>query len=80
MNRKTMTILILMLLVAATGCLETAAPAPQVVPIDTAEIKERIRYMKVVQEELVLTRNILMLKVELAKFSAPRATSDPNSE
>jgi hypothetical protein len=77
MNRKTMTILILMLLVAAAGCQEVMAPPPTVVPIDISEIQERIRLMTVVQEELVLTRNILMLKVELAKFRTPR---DPNSE
>lgn len=85
-----MTILILMLLVAAAGCQETAAPAPTVVPIDISDIQERIRLMKVVQEELVLTRNIMMLKVEIAKFrkpsapsaakSAPSTPSDPNNE
>ena len=83
MRRKTITILILLLLVAATGCQEAEAiKAPTVVPIETAELEERIRLMKIVQEELALTRSILMLKADIAKFRAPKAppADKPKSE
>ena len=66
-----------MLLVAAFGCQEATAPEPKVTPIDISEIQERIRLMKVVQEELVLTRNIINLRMDLAKI---KASMDPNNE
>ena len=77
MNRKT--IVIAMLLVAAmlfAGCQVTMTPTdPQAAA--KAEAKkaesdtvERIRTMKIVQEETLLIRDIMLLKAEIAKIQA----------
>jgi len=84
MNRKT--IVIAMLLVAATvfaGCHVTMTPTdPQAAA--KAEAKkaesdtvERIRTMKIVQEETLLIRDIMLLKAEIAKIQAASAPQKP---
>jgi len=80
MNRKT--IVIAMLLVAAmlfAGCQVTMTPTDPLA-VKKAETKkaeadtlERIRTMKIVQEETLLIRDILLLKVEVAKIQAANA-------
>ena len=80
MNGKT--IVIAMLLVAATvfaGCQVTMTPTDPLA-VKKAETKkaeadtlERIRTMKIVQEETLLIRDILLLKVEVAKIQAANA-------
>lgn len=82
MKRKTMTIIVLLLLVAAVGCQTEVIKTTSVVPIDTSDIQERVRLMKIVQEELALTRSILMLKADIAKFKPPKEppADKPKSE
>ena len=88
MNRKT--IVILMLLVAAmlfAGCQVTMLSpddpedaAKAVAKQAEADTVERIRTMKIVQEETLLIRDILLLKSEVAKIqaaNAPPAQSKP---
>ncbi len=75
---KTMTILFMMVLLAACGCQEGIAPAPSGTALITTdqletETVERIRIMKIVQEELALTRSILLLKADVDKLKAPSA-------
>lgn len=75
MKPKTMTILLLMVLLAVCGCQEAVAPSGTVlITTDQLETEtvERIRVMKIVQEELALTRSILMLQADVAKLKAPR--------
>ena len=77
---KTMTILFLMALLAACGCQESVAPSgSELITTDQLETDtvERIRVMKIVQEELALTRSILLLKADVDKLKAPSA---PKSE
>ena len=77
---KTMTILFLMVLLAACGCQEAVAPSgSELITTDQLETDtvERIRVMKIVQEELALTRSILLLKADVDKLKAPSA---PKSE
>jgi len=74
MIRKTIAMLIL--LVAVTGCTVTMTPTdPQKAAKAQAkkaetDTLERIRTMKIVQEETLLMRDILLLKVEVAKIRA----------
>jgi len=84
MNRKT--IVIAMLLVAAmlfAGCQVTMTPTdPQKAAKAEArkaeaDTLERIRTMKIVQEETLLIRDILLLKVEVAKIQAANAPPGP---
>ena len=80
---KTMTILFLMVLLAACGCQETVAPSgTSLITTDQLETEtiERIRVMKIVQEKLALTRSILLLKADVDKLKAPSAPSAPKSE
>lgn len=77
---KTMTILLLMALLAACGCQEAVAPSvSKLITTDHLETEtvERIRVMKIVQEELALTRSILLLKADVDKLKSPSA---PKSE
>ena len=84
---KTMTILFLMVLLAACGCQEAMMPAPSGTSLITTdqletETVERIRIMKIVQEELALTRSILLLKADVAKLKTPKEppADEPKSE
>ena len=81
MIRKTIAILIL--LVAVTGCTVTMTPTdPQKAAKAEArkaetDTLERIRTYKIVQEETQLIRDILLLKVEVAKIQAANAPPAP---
>ena len=83
MIRKT--IVIVILLIAVAGCQVTMTPTdPQAAARAQAkkaetDTLERIRTMKIVQEESILIRDILLLKAEIAKIQAantPPAKTD----